>query len=89
VDEGLPLDLFPALLTDLRAAFFLLPRPVGLGLVDLKRPGEGGQLVFQCGLAGIALAEDGVLFPARVRVTSSLPEAEKLLFAIVRSAWVR
>lgn len=30
MDEGLLLDLFPVLLADFRAAFFLLPRPVGL-----------------------------------------------------------
>lgn len=35
---------FPALLADFRAAFFLLPRRVGLGLVDLKQPDKGGAL---------------------------------------------
>jgi hypothetical protein len=42
VDEGLLLDLFPAVLADFRAAFFLVPCPVGLSLADLEHPDEGG-----------------------------------------------
>jgi hypothetical protein len=63
-DEGLLLDRLPAFLADVRAALFLFPCPLGLGLVDLKQPDEGGQLVLQGGSAGIALAEDRALLPS-------------------------
>src|SRR5450756_2137533 len=63
VDEGLLLDLFPTVLADFRAAFFLLmpsrPQPG-----RSRAPDEGGQLVLQGGFAGIALAEDRVLLPS-------------------------
>jgi hypothetical protein len=53
-----------SLLADCRAAFLLFLPPAGLGLADLEYPDEGWQLVFQGGFAGIALAEDRVLFPS-------------------------